>query len=199
VSLILEALRKLEKEKATADRGFVVLGSATWPAPVARRWPVVAAGAAVVLAAGAAWWMFQGERVEAPAAPAVAERQPAPATATLAPAPAATTLAPAVAPDVAPPVVAAPRPRPMTPADAAAPDLAPPATVALAPAPPAGATTAERRLQLQAITARDGRPIALVNDRLMGEGEEFEGIRIVAIRADEVEVEVDGRRRVLKF
>jgi hypothetical protein len=197
VSLILEALRKLEKEKATADRGFVVLGAASWPAPVARRWPVVAIGAAVLLAAGAVWWMTQRGPRDAPAVPAaqaVAERQPPPAPASV-----ATTLAPAPAtvPFVAPPVVAASRPRPITPSEAAAPAPARPATVA--PAAPAATATTERRVQLQAITARDGRPLALVNDRLMGEGEEFEGIRIVAIRPDEVEVEVDGRRRVLKF
>lgn len=186
MSLILEALRKLEKEKATADRGFVVLGAASWPAPVARRWPLVAIGAAVLLAAGTVWWMTQRGPRDAPAVTAVAERQPPPAPATLAAVPATTTLAPApTVPFVAPPAVAAPHPRPITPSEAAP------------PAPAAAA--AERRVQLQAITARDGRPIALVNDRLMGEGEEFEGIRIVAIRADEVEVEVDGRRRVLKF
>ena len=192
MSLILEALRKLEKEKATADRGFVVLGAASWPAPVARRWPVVVIGAAVLLGAGAVWWMTQrgpGDAPAVPAAQAVTELQPPPAPASV-----ATTLAPAPAtvPFVAPPVVAAPRPRPITPSEAAA----------VAPAAPAAAATTpttERRVQLQAITARDGRPLALVNDRLMGEGEEFEGIRIVAIRADEVEVEVDGRRRVLKF
>jgi hypothetical protein len=70
----------------------------------------------------------------------------------------------------------------------------PPVPVSTPPAAPA-----PRPVSLQAITARDGKPMALVNDRLMGEGDEIEGIRALAIRADEVDVEVDGRRRTLRF
>ena len=50
-----------------------------------------------------------------------------------------------------------------------------------------------------AITLRDGRPVALVNDRLVFEGDSFDGVRILRIGEAEVEVEVRGQRRVLRF
>jgi hypothetical protein len=41
--------------------------------------------------------------------------------------------------------------------------------------------------------------VALVNDRLVFEGDSFDGVRIVRIGEAEVEVEVRGQRRVLRF
>jgi hypothetical protein len=190
VSLILEALRKLEKEKATADRGFVVLGAASWPAPAARRWPLAAGAALLILAAAGAWWMV--------------ERRPAGTNAVAAsPTPAAVRAAPPVS--VASGLPAAPVPPPALRKRPVRASVERRAAVVPSPAeppvpvstPPAG--PAPRPVSLQAITARDGRPMALVNDRLMGEGDEIEGIRVLAIRADEVDVEVDGRRRTLRF
>ena len=73
------------------------------------------------------------------------------------------------------------------------------------PAPPEGApaATGTRKapddLRLNAITRRDGRPVALVNDRLVFEGDSFDGVRILRIGEAEVEVEVRGQRRVLRF
>ena len=73
------------------------------------------------------------------------------------------------------------------------------------PAPTEGApAAAETRpapddLRLNAITQRDGRPVALVNDRLVFEGDSFDGVRILRIGEAEVEVEVRGQRRVLRF
>lgn len=193
MSLILEALRKLEKEKATADRGFVVLGAASWPAPVARRWPIAAVAVAVVFAAAGVWWVSTRRAAEVPSP--VADRSVVSAPPTFAPAPVAEPLAP-------PSSVAVHRPRPERPA-VAAPVLdttAPSPAAAVTKEPtPAATPTADRKVLLQAISARDGRPVALLNDRLMGEGEEFEGLRVIAIRTDEVEVQVDGRRRILKF
>ena len=41
--------------------------------------------------------------------------------------------------------------------------------------------------------------MAIVNDRLVREGDSFDGIRILRIGATEVEVEVHGQKRVLTF
>ena len=41
--------------------------------------------------------------------------------------------------------------------------------------------------------------MALVNDRLVFEGDSFDGVRILRIGEAEVEVEVRGQRRVLRF
>jgi hypothetical protein len=54
-------------------------------------------------------------------------------------------------------------------------------------------------LQLNAISQRDGRPVALINDHLVFEGDSFDGVRILRIGETEVEVEVRGKRRVLRF
>jgi hypothetical protein len=54
-------------------------------------------------------------------------------------------------------------------------------------------------LHLNAISRRDGRPVALINDRLVFEGDGFDGVKVLRIGEAEVEVEVRGRRRVLRF
>ena len=54
-------------------------------------------------------------------------------------------------------------------------------------------------LRLTAISQRDGRPVALINDRLVFEGDGFEGVKVLRIRETEVEVEVRGVKRVLRF
>jgi hypothetical protein len=63
------------------------------------------------------------------------------------------------------------------------------------PAQPAEAGT----LRLNAISQRDGRPVALINDRLLFEGDSFDGVKVLRIGDAEVEVEVHGKRRVLRF
>ena len=55
------------------------------------------------------------------------------------------------------------------------------------------------RFQLTAISARDGEPIALLNDRLVREGDRFDGVRVLRIGTTEVEIEVDGERRTIGF
>ena len=69
-----------------------------------------------------------------------------------------------------------------------------PAPMAAAPAPPRAID-----LRLSAISERDGRPVAVVNDRVVGEGDTVEGARVVRIAPTEVDVEVDGARRTLRF
>jgi hypothetical protein len=54
-------------------------------------------------------------------------------------------------------------------------------------------------LRLNAISQQDGLPVAILNDRLVREGDVFDGIRVIRIGDAEVEVEVDGRRRVVRF
>ena len=54
-------------------------------------------------------------------------------------------------------------------------------------------------LLLQAISERDGKPIAVLNSRVVHEGDRFDGVTVVRIGADEVEIEVQGQRRVLRF
>jgi hypothetical protein len=53
--------------------------------------------------------------------------------------------------------------------------------------------------ELQAISAQNGQPVAVLNDRLVREGDSFDGVRVLRIGADEVEIEVAGRRRIVKF
>src|SRR5439155_793101 len=64
--------------------------------------------------------------------------------------------------------------------------------------PPEARPSPAPALVLQAITERDGQPIAIVNDHLVRVGDEVDGIRVLAIRVDEVEVEFHGRRTTLR-
>jgi len=41
--------------------------------------------------------------------------------------------------------------------------------------------------------------VAVLNDQLVREGDTFDGVRVLRIGADEVEIEVAGHRRVVKF
>jgi hypothetical protein len=209
MSLILDALKKLDREKDARDPGVVVVGSVPWGARQPSRRPLALAGLAALLLAvlAGAWWALR-------------------------PTPRATLPAPAV-PPAALPTTAAPRspvapvsaptpPRTASPLPAAARDAVPPErppVLAPAPAPPPAAATAAAaevvpgeasatatgdarspdELVLQAISEREGRPVALVNDRLVREGDSFDGVTVVRIGASEVEVEVRGRRRVLRF
>jgi hypothetical protein len=82
----------------------------------------------------------------------------------------------------------------------AAPAAAPATTLAPGPAQPAMPTPAPSAvLVLQAISEKDGRPVAIINDRLMREGDEFDGARLVRIGEAEVELEINGVVRVLRF
>jgi len=188
VSLIFEALKKLDKEKQAPERGFVVVAPAPWPASSRRRlrWLGLGAGAIVLVGlVGFAWW----RRTSVPQA-------------AVSPRPSVVVTTPAVAVPAAPAKVASPPPRavlPSTPPQTApvwVPRAAVPPTQAAAP--PRSAPVKEE-LQLQAISERDGQPVAMVSGRLVREGDSFDGVRIVKIGPTEVEIEVEGRRRVLRF
>jgi hypothetical protein len=173
VSLVLEALKKLDREKGRDERGFVVMAAAPWPTRAARRWPAWAALGIATTGAVAAVLALR----TTPAPPAL----PAPPAAVMTTRPAASVTATVVA-TVAPPVHAPGRRE----TRAAAPSP-------LAPRP------ADPELRLQAISERDGQPIAIINDHLVRVGDEVGGIRVLAIRGAEVDVEVRGRRTTLRF
>lgn len=181
MSLILEALRKREREKQVPERGFLVMAPTPWAAAPQRGVAGMVLAGLVAFGLGAAFMAWRSPRAAPPAPPAtVASTAPSQATpATLLPAP-APTLAPAVVP------VPVPRaePGPAQPAMPAADASVPPD-----PAP----------LVLQAISERDGKPVALISDRLMREGDEWQGARVVRIGEAEVEIEVGGERRTLRF
>jgi hypothetical protein len=46
---------------------------------------------------------------------------------------------------------------------------------------------------------QDGHPVAVLNDRIVREGDSFEGVRVLRIGETEVEIEVKGERRVIRF
>ncbi len=185
MSLILDALRKLDREKSASERSVLVVAAAAWPDRPRPWWPLGVAALAVAAAGVVALTAWSGRR------PAnTAEARPA-APAAAAPTPALAVAAPVTFP---PPPRVVPVSRRAVPDAAAERETGAPARPGAAPAAvPAGAP------RLQAITARDGQPIALINDRLMREGDEFDGIKVLAIGPSEVEVEVHGRRSTLRF
>jgi hypothetical protein len=218
VSLILDALRKLEREKGAHEPGVLVVGSVPWGETSRTRRILLGAGAVLVLglAVLAGWLLRRG-----PAAPPAAVPVAAPVTTTL-PAP---NVVPSPTPTITPPAALAQEAPPAPPIrlsrppaseiPGAAADRAPlssspaeplPATTpteerqqeptAPAAAPPAAAPD---DLRLSAISRRDGKPVALINDRLVYEGDSFDGVRVIRIGEAEVEVEVKGQRRVLRF
>lgn len=195
MSLIFEALKKLEREKQAPERGILVVGPTQWAGGGARvRLWVVVAGALALLGLGVAIGAVLRRPPEAaPASPAQA----------LAVVPVAPPSAPLAAPappaklDLGPPAAA------QAPVQAAAkPRLgasAPPATVETPK--PASAGPHGPVLTLQAVTEQDGVPVALINDRLMRVGDAFEGVKVLSIGAGAVEVEIEatGERRTLTF
>jgi len=205
MSLILDALKKLERERRSGEPGVVVVGHVPWGGTDSRRPLVVAAAAAVaavLIVAIAAWWLLRPTRPSRPSLPPTTEAplstgKPSaavtrPSTAAPAP-PTRTAFSPPAVPSASTVLRESPSPREKAPAEPTAAAHAPSPSEEGTPAPPAP------DLRLNAITIRDGRPIALVNDRLVREGDSFDGIRILRIGESEVEVEVRGQRRTIRF
>jgi hypothetical protein len=195
VSLILEALKKLDREKQAPERGLLVVGPAAWPSRRGGRATAAmsAVVGAVLAVAGmaAVLWLYGRRSPPAQVSSSTQASLPAP--------PAAPVMAPPT-PTAERPTVAAGR----APARPPAPAATPARGAAAAVPEPQGvkapkASPAADRFQLQAISARDGHPVAVLNDRLVREGDVFDGVRVVRIGADEVEIEVAGRRRLVKF
>jgi len=242
MSLILDALRKLEREKAAHEPGVLVVGSVPWgEASRLRRFAVVGGALLALAVAGLAGFLLRRPTpplpTPAPAAGVALQPSPTPearprptATPALATPPARAEVPPAPPIRISRPLPGARESAPVerertpqpTPPPAAA-DAVPPAsaeaptpTVALgAPAAEAPSETVEpsqaeskappalpkagEELRLHAISERDGRPVAMINDRLVFEGDSFDGVRVLHIGTTEVEVEVGGERRVLRF
>ncbi|HEX9185621.1 MAG TPA: hypothetical protein VGB87_01020 [Vicinamibacteria bacterium] len=188
MSLILDALRKLERDKDAREPGVVVVGSVPWGHRPSRRWLAItlaAAALAALLAVGG--WLWRGAR--APGAPAAA---PSPG-----PALPIHTASPAAAAGTASPPAGVPPSRSLAlPVPGRSPEAA---TEGTEPRPPAAPPGASDDVRLTAISQKDGRPVAFVNDRLVFEGDSFDGIKVLRIGEAEVEVEVRGIRRVLRF
>jgi len=70
-----------------------------------------------------------------------------------------------------------------------------------APAPEATASpaTPPAGLRLEAISAQDGQPVAVINGQLVRKGDTVEGALVTWIGVDSVELDIDGQRRVLTF
>jgi hypothetical protein len=179
VSLILDALKKLERDKDAREPNVLVVGSVPWGTRARSRLPLVAALTAAGLVALVIFALWPRARevspAAAPASPAVSS-----------PVPPATPGAPGVPPRTAAPA-AAPAPR--------RPSLPPAESRALEDR----ATETADELRLTAISQRDGRPVALINDRLVFEGDGFDGVKVLRIGETEVEVEVRGQKRILRF
>jgi hypothetical protein len=186
VSLILEALKKVERERATPEqRGFLVLGPTAWaPSRSNLAW-VLGMIAAAAVAGGAVYLLTRPPANAAHAVPRPDERAAqGPAEAP----PAERAAAPPVAAEWGgPPDSYATAPRPAAVGPSASAGAAPDGT-------PGGPV-----LTLHAISEQNGAPVAVVNERVVREGDSFDGVRILRIGAAEVEVEVAGTRRTLRF
>jgi hypothetical protein len=218
VSLILDALRKLEREKGAHEPGVLVVGSVPWGERSRTRRLLLGAGAvlALALAVLAGWLIRSTPTLPDAARPAAVSPTPVAASVAATPVPATpspTALAQEEQAPPAPPLRLSHPPvveRPATDPDRAAaaeeqgPEAVTPTPSVAAPAPsaaPAAAPspTVPDDLRLSAISRRDGKPVALINDRLVFEGDSFDGVRVIRIGEAEVEVEVKGQRRVLRF
>jgi len=214
VSLILEALRKLDREKESPHRGVLVLGTVTAPDRSPRRVALGAVALAGVLALVAAVVLVARLAVPPPPPDAVESAAPV-----LDP-----SKAEARSGDVSPQSAARPasQPAPMhppaslreptestggvEPAESAHRAPAKPTeTRSPSPAPaPQGiaepvAETDPQALVLEAIADRDGERVAVLSGRLVREGDVFGATRVLRIGSSEVEIETSGVRRVLRF
>jgi hypothetical protein len=247
VSLILDALKKLEREKESPDRGFLVVAHVPWASRSAgrARWIAFAFGLGLVVIAGVFYFAMSrrpasvNAPVPAAAVPSAASL-PAPvdstarpsangssaqgsstatvptADAALAPGPASDRASgqlptPGETTDRAGPTAGPARSDAGTRSPASSPKPAPEGVDgktgarddpreddASAVASDSGAP-AEPELRLNAISRQDGHPVAVLNDRLVREGDVFDGIRVVRIGESEVEVEVAGERKIVRF
>lgn len=189
MSLILDALKKLDRDQARRDSDVVVVGALPWEGVRPRRAPALLAATALLLAGALtlAWWLSRHEPAGAPAAAPQAAQAPQTAPAPQTSAPVAPLSPPRAVGESAPPP-----PRRL--------DLPRPTPRGAVPAANTRSRSAPAEtLRLEAISERDGRPLAMINDHVLFEGDSFDGVRVVRIGAAEVEIEVRGERRVLRF
>jgi hypothetical protein len=181
VSLILEALKKLERDKQAPDRGFLVVAHVPWASGATGRSWWLGVTALLGIAGGVITFSLLRGR----------EGRPAPATAPLIVATPAAIVVPQ------PTLGTSPSPPRATPRAGA--PLSPPDAIASPPPQPSPSPLGEVELRLNAITQQEGRPVAVLNERLVREGDIFDGIHVIRIGEAEVEVEVNGKRRIVRF
>ena len=198
MSLILDALKKLEREKQAGPPGVVVVGHVPWGGGGRRLVPLVAAAVLTMVAAGGAFWALGRPPAASPSTPGARTgdtppaREVSPVAPVGSPAPPRMANGPAgVAADAGIAVPPSPR-RLELPAAAAKAGTE-------ASAPVSAPTPGAEEFRLNAISVRDGAPIALLNDRLVREGDSFDGVRVIRIGEAEVEIEVRGKRRIVRF
>jgi hypothetical protein len=218
VSLILEALKKLERDKEPQSRGgFLVMAARPWPSQSGRGlfWASVAlAGAGLIGVVGASLWWWTHRSPAPPANTATADVATAPAPvqpATVARIEELVTSGPSAATSSR--AVPAERRRsdlesagslrreavseaPRDDRRAPKPPAAPHGTTAPV-APPSSSVPSSFRLT--AISKRDGRAVAILNDRMVYEGDSFDGVKVRRIGDNDVELEIDGQVRVVEF
>ena len=187
MSLILDALKKLERDKETGEPGVIVVGAVPWEGVRRRRTPVLALTLIVLLVlvgiSAGAWWLSRSRPSAADTGTgATAASAASPPTAAVPNLPLATSA-----------TLSAPAARQLTLPGRTA-ETAPVAAKASETGPPP-----RPQPQLNAISQQDGRPVAVIDGRLVREGDSVDGVRILRIGETEVEVEVGGRRRTLRF
>jgi hypothetical protein len=217
VSLILEALKKLERDKQVESRGgFLVMAARPWPSEGGGRrtfaWLVVAVIAALAIPGTLVTYFLVRGSGHAPATATAKSAAAAPAVPTAVPLAASV---PAAAPTAA---YAPPPGANRSTSFEAAPMAAPPATargadtqprrptpLAVVPEPaavaPAGAASAASgsRFHLTAISERDGKPMAIINERLLFVGDSLDDATVVRIGDSDVELKVAGKAVVITF
>ncbi len=222
MSFILDALKKLEREKQTREPEVVVVGPVPWGGADhrgGRRWLFLSGVAVAAIVGGAGWWLGSGSHFDAAPKPMPTSLPEAgPIAATPAEPPPRVQPEPPATPRRAAAPTPAPAPRRLglpgnekgtpeaetpepTVSERSAPPPAETAVVVedLPPASPAADDAEDVAFRLSAISTQDGEPVALLNDRLVREGDAFGGVRILRIGATEIEIEVDGERRTVGF
>jgi hypothetical protein len=210
VSLILDALRKLERDRTARDRGFLVIAQPSWSSTVGRRWmppAALLAGAALAGGSVSAALLWPRRRAAAPPVSTLAAPSAAPRAGTVAggvplpSAPPSSLRSLSVPPQerVSFPNIAPPAPPSGGPASEPAVRAAEAPTLAAEPSASRLSAGAEGALQLQAVSEQEGHPVAIVSGQLVRVGDRIGSATVVRIGPLEVELETAGQRRVLKF
>jgi hypothetical protein len=203
VSLVLEALRRVEKSAVRPGSvGAAVASYRPAPRPRGAALPLflgLGTGAVLLL-----FWKPQARTVAPPPAATSGEASPSEVTPLTSPPVSVVTAEPPVnqAP-ISPSAPSAesgsvsggqPGPGPSTPRSRAG------ALAASAGSSELSGPVPRPTLLLQAISERDSRPVAVINDQLVREGELFEGARILRIGADSVDVLLEsGKKATVRF
>jgi hypothetical protein len=185
MSLILDALKKLDRDKRSkAPEGVVLLAPTPWPAARSSQTllalALIVAGLALLTAA-ALVFLSRAQHTTS-VAPADTLNKITASAGT-----------PTSSLPQAPPLSRLKVPVTATPRSVRA-DLRP---------SPSIASASPKRMpppfRLNAIGLYEGQPVAVLNDRLVREGDRFDGITVIRIDDTEVEIEADGKRIQVTF